>query len=201
MIRLLALGDGVRDAAMTPALVERLVGTRFEWRFEPWRRLHGKGYENKLLFALVQARDDDRAGVVATVDRDNSSSDERLRELQRGRERDRTDRPSLPAALGCADPHAEAWLLDDAVAVREVLDLPSTTAVPNVRKVSYPKQELDRLHAGSARSREQPRTICAEIASRLDPSRCAHADATGLSAFVKDVQSELGPLAASRPRG
>ena len=201
MIRLLALGDGVRDAAMTPALVEHLLGARFEWRFEPWRRLHGKGYENKLLFALVQARDDGQAGVVATVDRDNSSSDERLRELQQGRERDRTDRPALPAALGCADPHAEAWLLDDPVAVREVLDLPPTAPVANVRKVSYPKHEVERLHAGSSRSHEQPRMICAEIAARLDPARCAHAGETGLAAFVTDVQVELGPLAASQPHG
>lgn len=39
------------------------------------------------------------------------------------------------------------------------------------------------------------------LVARLDPTRCAHARETGLTAFVEDLRAEFGPLAATRPQG
>ena len=129
MIRLLFVGDGERDAAMNPPLVEVLTGAEVEATTRPWARLNVRGYDRKLRFAIRQARDEGLQGVVATIDRDKSSGHDRLRELKAGRTRDRETAPPLPAALGAANPHAEAWLLDDPVAVRTVLGLDNDAAI------------------------------------------------------------------------
>ena len=70
MIRLLFVGDGERDAATNPHLVERLVSSPIEPRAIPWPRLNhaGRGYDRKLLFALRQARQEGLAGVVAAIE-------------------------------------------------------------------------------------------------------------------------------------
>ncbi len=197
MIRLLFVGDGERDAATNPHIVERLISTRVEPRTIPWPRLHqaGRGYDRKLLFALRQARQEGLQGVVATIDQDKSPGRERLRSMELGRDKDRESAASLPAALGCADPHAEAWLLDDPVAVRDALRLDGQTPIPTVRKVKSPKDQLAALHAQSPRSGDPIRDILVDIAQALDPTRCQHTQETGFAQFAKEVAHELGPLA------
>ncbi len=199
MIRLLFVGDGPRDEAMTPVLVRRLLRDKARSHddgFRAWARINavGKGYDRKLMFALRQARDGDYHGVVATIDRDASRGRERFKSLVAGRARDREMQPPLPTALGCADPHAEAWLLDDPVAVRDVLGLPPAQEIPDVVRETDPKQALCELQAKSARAHDAPALICGEIAARLELSRCAHRRETGLQAFASDVEDELGPL-------
>jgi len=195
MIRLLFVGDGERDAAMNPPLVEVLTGSEVEATTRAWARLNvGKGYERKLRFAIRQARDEGLEGVVATVDQDKSSGQERLRELKAGRTTDREIAPPLPAALGCANPHAEAWLLDDVVAVRAVLKLDTDTVIPSLRKTKSPKDTLTGLITQSRRADVSVRQVLAEIAQGLDPARCAHKDETGFAAFAQDVDEEIGPL-------
>lgn len=199
MIRLLFVGDGPRDEAMTPVLVRRLLRGEAQSHddgFRAWARINavGKGYDRKLMFALRQARDGDYHGVVATIDRDASRGRERFKSLVAARARDREMRPALPTALGCADPHAEAWLLDDPVAVREVLALPGAREIPNVAREADPKQALCELQALSARADDAPARICGEIAACLEISRCAHRRATGLEAFARDLEEELGAL-------
>ncbi len=197
MIRLLFVGDGERDAATNPHLVATLIGTTVEPEATPWPRLNeaGKGYDRKLLFAIRTARQKGLAGVVATVDKDRSPGRDRLRDLKAARAKDRETAPRLPTALGCADPHAEAWLLDDPVAVRKVLGLDKAAAIPNVRKVESPKNELTGLHTTSPRSGDPIKTILTEIAKTLDPKRCQHADETGFAHFRDEVHDEIGPLA------
>lgn len=196
MIRLLFVGDGPSDAAVNPRLVENMLGVPIAATPDSWARLHDsrRGYDRRLLFAVRRARDLGLQGVVATIDKDKSPGRERLRALEAGRVRDRETAAPLPAALGCADPHAEAWLLDDPVAVSRVFQV-AANAVPNVRKVRSPKDEIAHLHAGSSRAEETLRAILVEIAQALDPRHCQHKRETGFAAFEKEVRQEIGPLA------
>ena len=195
MIRLLFVGDGDRDAAMNPPLLKVLTGSEVEPTSRAWARLNvGKGYGRRLRFAIRQARDEGLQGVVATVDRDKSSGQDRLRELKAGRATDRETAPPLPTALGCANPHAEAWLLDDPVAVREVLELDADTVIPSARKAKSPKDALTGLITQSRRADASVRQILGEIAQRLDPVHCAHKDETGFAAFAEEIREEIGPL-------
>jgi hypothetical protein len=196
MIRLLFVGDGERDAATNPYLVTVITGAQVDPTTRPWARLHevGRGYDRKLLLAIPQARQDGLDGVVATVDRDTSPGRDRLRDLQAGRTRDREKQVPLPTALGVADPHAEAWLLDDPVAVRTTLRLPPDLHIPSVRQVESPKSEIGRLHRTSPRSDEPIRTLLIEIAQSLSLDRCQHAGETGFTRFAEDVRHEIGPL-------
>jgi hypothetical protein len=197
MIRLLFVGDGDRDAATNPHIVRTIIGVEIDASHRAWKelRLGGGGNDRKLKFAIRQARDAGIDGVVATVDQDNSPSGDRLRVLAAARREDREKAAPLPTALGCANPHAEAWLLDDEVAIRSVLHLTQATVIPTVRKASYPKDTIGELHAGSSRADEPIRTILAELAQALVASRCQHTRETGFDAFTKDVRDEIGPLA------
>jgi hypothetical protein len=198
MIRLLFVGDGERDAATNPHLVTTIIDASVEPRAIHWPRLNqaGSGYSRKLLFAIRKARDDGHQGVVATVDQDKSHGRDRLRELEAARTRDRETHPPLPTALGAAEPHAEAWLLDDPVAVRSVLRLAPDARISTVRQVASPKEALDRCHRESPRADDPIRAILVEIAHAVVPERCQHARETGFAHFVDDVRREIGPLAA-----
>jgi len=105
---------------------------------------------------------------------------------------------TLPTALGCANPHAEAWLLDDPVAVRDALELDADTIVPSFRKTKSPKGALAGLISQSRKADVSIRRILAEIAQRLDPVRCAHKDEAGFAAFAADVREEIGPWSSVR---
>lgn len=197
MIRVHFVGDGPRDAATVPRLVETILNARINDSFKPWARLHTKsGYDRKLRYAIRQARVEDADALVATIDQDRDHSDQRLKKLRRGRKLDRQDAPPFPTAIGRAIPHAEAWLLDDPVAVREAPKLPRDHQIPTVGKTSNPKRELERLRGESPRADEHPTPVLADIASQLQPRRCKSAQRTGFNSFVKDVKNELRPLLA-----
>jgi hypothetical protein len=197
MIRLLFVGDGERDVETNPPLVKTIVATDIQASHSAWKelRLAGGGHGRKLKFAVRQARDKGLHGVVATVDEDKSPSRERLKPLIAARKEDREKAPPVPTALGCAAPHAEAWLLDDPMAVRDVLHLDNETVIANVRKTKSPKDEIGKLHAQSPRSNESIKTILGEIAASLVHDRCAHAKETGFAAFVAEIKDEIKPLA------
>ncbi|HOW19816.1 MAG TPA: hypothetical protein PLC79_12340 [Phycisphaerae bacterium] len=196
MIRLLFVVDGERDAVTVPRLVERILTTQVAEETRPWARLHGapKGYRSKLLFAMRQAQDSHSVGLVAVVDADRDHEGRRLRAMREARDEERTRSAVFPTALGEAFPHGEAWLLDDPSAVREALGLPADTAVPTVRHAKNPKKSLEELHATSRRTGDRPVDVWADIARRLDPSRCAHAAETGFSQFAGEVRCEIGPV-------
>lgn len=197
MIRLLFVGDGPRDAATNPPIARTVTGGEFDAESMTWRdiRLHGeKGFDRKLLFILQMERSLRRAGVVATVDQDKSRGRHRLDSLRRARDLHRQKETPLPCAIGCADPHGEAWLLDDPVAVRTGLSLGTDIQVSNVTKVKSPKDALHELQRQSPRSRQEVIEVLGDIAKALDIRRCAHARETGLEDFVSDLRMEILPL-------
>lgn len=199
---IMVVGDGPRDAAMLPPLVSRVLGTTVQAVGERgWhgvRLTRGGGYDRKLRFVMREAVESGARGLVATVDRDKSPKRSRLADLVKARETERQDVRSpaaqLAVALGEADPHAEAWLLDDAVAVRSALGLGASAAIPNVRKVA-PKDALDVLFGGRELD-ERPVELLARIAGLVDSSRCVHARETGLHSFCDEVRTELGQFVA-----
>ena len=199
MIRLLFVGDGERDAATIPRIVEIILSTSVGAEFHRWARLHGsgRGYKQKLRFAYRQAQDAGAKGLVATVDCDKDRKGQKLKKLRQARRDERQESPLFPTALGEAVPHAEAWLLDDPVAVRETLTLAPDAEVPNVRDVASPKNALDELIAASDSANDVFMDVCRRVAQQLDPSRCVHARETGFKAFVSEVRDEIGPLMAS----
>lgn len=193
MIPLLFVGDGPRDESTVPLIVGNLLGVAVRPKFSPWARLHGgRGYEAKLRFALRVARDSGARGLVATVDADRSGMD-RLSALRAGRETDRAKHPRLPAALGCAHPHHEAWLLDDELAIREALAVPSSETIPSVHRSKSPKNDLDALmelwKPGVPR-----RNLLGEVATKVNLKRCSHSRETGFADFVDDIRQEFLPL-------
>lgn len=100
----------------------------------------------------------------------------------------------MPAALGEARPHGEAWLLDDVEAVRQALKLETAENIPSRKKTSNPKQALEELISGSERGGDTRIDVLRDIAVALDPDRCKNRKTSGFDAFVKDVHAELDPL-------
>jgi hypothetical protein len=200
VIHLRVIADGPRDHAMLQPLVARVLNCRVDSTSVAWReiRLHkGAGYRRRLAFAMRQAADASEDGVVAVVDRDTTKRRERITELELGRDDGRQAGLVMPTACGQADPHGEAWLLDDIDAVKRGLQLPAAAKVPSPAKMD-PKSALERLHRGSPRCNESSLDVWRAIAACIDPPRCRNAGATGFEAFVADVQREFAPLVASR---
>lgn len=204
MPRLMLVGDGERDAAVLPPLVRALVGRDFTPETRTWDRLNRaesraggavvRGFGRKLLFALRSARADGLDGVVAVVDADRSPNHQRLADLQAARDADRRTHPPLAAALSEADPHNEAWLLDDHVAVREGLRLPRDFEIPGPTRERTPKAILQDLHRQSPRAGERPLEVWPDIAERVQLQRCNGRARNGLQAFADEVRVEICPL-------
>ena len=94
---------------------------------------------------MRQAKDAGLAGLVATVDTDTDHSWQKLKDLEEAREQERSKLPPFPTVLAQADPHGEAWLLDDAMAVRLAFGFPGNAHIVNVRQTKDPKEELEAL--------------------------------------------------------
>jgi len=153
-----------------------------------------KGFHGKVLFALQQAQDLKASALVAVVDRDKDQEGHRLQNLRAGRDEHRSKYTPIPAALGEAIPHGEAWLLDDEVAVREALSLDPGTPFRSVSKIQNPKEELESLIKASRR-RKVDKEVLADIARLVQPGRCNCKSRTGFEDFIEEVHAELGPLA------
>ena len=194
MIKVHFVGEGSRDEQSIPALVESLTPTRFQATFSKWTRYRVHSHRKKLLFALHLAREANANGLIASTDQDTAGP-AKLRELQEARAADREVNPPLPAALAVPNPHLEAWLLDDKVAVQEVYGIP-TERVPNVDEVDNPKAELSALFRSSelANAGHTEIETLKSISSRLEPTRCQHTQSTGLRAFLRDLKGEFRSL-------
>jgi hypothetical protein len=198
MIPLLFLCDGPRDFPVVPRLVEKAIEYPVRPKSTPWFHLRdARGYQGKLRFAMLAARKDSLAGVVATIDADKASRRDLLRGLRDARTALR-EVDLLPLAVGVADPHCEAWILDDGTAVRKVLGLAAETAVPSMRPGLNAKATLLGLIHSSRRAGEAVAGLFGEIAEALALTQCLHATDTGLAAFVADVRSELVDLRPPR---
>lgn len=193
-MRLLLVADGERDRVAIPKLIETLLNVTVEVQLNEWKKIQlarSSGYKRKLQFAMRRARDASFDGVVATIDADAAGVTTRLSELSTARSIDRQD-PALTAlrtAIGEAVPHLEAWLLDDEKAVRTVLLLEATVALPSVAKCD-PKTTLDALISESERA-ESHNALIGEIASQVLIDRCTHSKATGLQDFANEIEREF----------
>ena len=191
MIKLLVVGDGERDGASIPSLVQTILERPVQSEFERWPRLQKKGLGAKLRFATIQARNRKNDGLVAVVDADQRMRSKKIKDLIEARAEMRRSAPPFPAALGEAVPNGDAWLLDDRLAVCDALKLDRNTEIAVVTKVRDPKPVLNSIIAQSSRAGEDNLQILADIAGLVRIERCRHAADTGFEAFVKDVTSEL----------
>lgn len=198
---ILILGEGPRDEATVPPLVASLLGREVKSRFEAWKDSHVRWktgqqglntHGRKLLLAIKATRADGGAGVIATQDHDKGREDRRG-DMQRARDRDRETQAPIPVAIGVPVPHIEAWLLDDAVAVREGLALEKKHPVPNLPDVSYPKDAMTDLFKQSPRAHDGGKELDAlgDIAGLVSLTRSAHKGTTGLGAFHEDLAHEF----------
>ena len=187
-----------------PSLVERILGTRVEpcnltddrkWR---WAHLRTPSARQKLLFAVLSAQDDGAWGLVAIKDGDKRPVEVR-KSLQDAKEFVKVSKGiGFPVAIGCPNPHADAWLLDDQEAVRSGLSLDSTHAIPVVKPGSYPKRDIDALVKLSPNKKGRTEyDLLSAVASDVKIERCPHAQETGFKAFREDVRSEFTPLLKS----
>lgn len=205
MMKLHFVGDGPRDEATIPHIVERVLQVPIHTEAIPWARLtaiRGSGYARRLRFAIRQAVDAAADGLVAVLDADKDPK--RIQELRKGRDEDRQTSAPFPTAVGQAEPHGDAWLLDDPAAVRTILNLAADVEVISVRKSKNPKGDLNQLVRASSRGEDDILVVLTDIARVLEVFRCNHGKETGFSDFVEDVERELGPVAAAwkgrRPR-
>ena len=201
MKRLLCVGDGPRDERPLPALLENLFGEPLACEYEDWRqqRRHarrrggigpGRGFHRKVAEALLKVRRLGFDGLIAVLDRDTAPDRQRLTQARRGLEEDREKpgRTVVPAALGEAAPHFEAWLLDDGEAVKVVLNIPAGDAVPRPDACHSPKMELERLIAVRGLERDPAKEA---VARGLRPQRCRRGKKTGFEAFVTELRGEF----------
>ena len=193
MIKVHFVGEGPRDEQSMPALVASITQTPFQPSFSDWTdyRVHSRGFHKKLLLASQRARESNADGLIASTDQDTAGP-AKLRELQEARDADRQDYPRLPTALAVPNPHFEAWLLDDKVAVQNVYEIP-TDSIPNVNRVDNPKAELHALYrsSGLADAGRTEFDTLKSISSQLDPTRCPHKQTTRLRAFLRDLKDEF----------
>ena len=196
MITIHILGDGPRDEATVPLIAERVLGVRIHATFTAWSELRAGGYERKLKYAARQALAAGVPRLIATVDTDKDTFGEKLRRLRQTRTQDPTCNFLVQIALGEAAPHAEAWLLDDQVAVREALRLPSGTDIPSTRNEDDPKQALENLRRIGDRGGDPILDVLADIARRLEPARCSRAQHTGFHSFHEELKTAFRTLAA-----
>jgi hypothetical protein len=191
--------DGPRDFETIPALTGAILRINIRPVVKTWKSIDDyrvSGYARKFQFAISVAKDEDAAAIIAVVDRDSAPKRERRGKLVEGREKHRQKSVPFPTAIGEADPHADAWLLDDPVAIRQALSLDSTISIPTVHESDYPRTEVDKLIKKSANFTDGNKSeILGAIARQVDPSRCYHQNETGFKKFADDVTWEFRSLA------
>lgn len=204
MIRIQILGEGPRDACAVPPLIENLLDCRTTPEFTAWsdgslQRFHRKGLPKlgkKLLFALSRASADGMHGVIALIDDDCHDGD-RVEALRAGREAHRHTSPAIPAAVGSAIPHFEAWLLDDPRAVRDALRLPRNHAIPSPVGTNSPKETLHQLFVSCPRCNDDiEKDVLPDIARNVKLERCNQRHQTGLQDFADDLREEFKAIEA-----
>ncbi|MGL4554655.1 MAG: hypothetical protein ACRC33_26110 [Gemmataceae bacterium] len=189
MIVIHLVGEGERDAVVLPALLERLLGVKVAARFTAWAEIEiqGKGFEKKLLYAVRRAISAKVRLLVATVDTDKDARNDKLGRLRAAAEKDGQCGSLVHVAFGEATPHSEAWLLDDAVAVRTGLGLAGDHPVPVVTKTKYPKDAIEELRDASPHAEAPILDVLSRIAQLVEHGRCVHSRDTGFDQFTREL--------------
>ena len=210
---LLIVGDGPRDGFSLPPLIANGLGRAITHRFQDWhyvtirdgarvrtgsRMQGGKTVRRKLLFLLQTVLADGFDGLVIVADRDTAARRDRLREMTdwRAAARAEPEYHAVPIALGEANRHVEAWLLDDAQTVQEVCRLAAGAKVP-AADCRQPKATVDGLLFAAGFGLEDG---LAALAAGVVPDRCRRAGDTGLKQFLSDLRNEFAGLAADADR-
>jgi len=194
MRTLLFVADGPLDEAILPPIVATILKCRVISEFWAWKniRLHrGRGYERKLSYLLRSASSRELDGIVAIIDADKDKRRNRVKSLRDGRKKARSGGLNLPAAVGQAVPHGEAWLIADADAVKAGLRLAADHKIPSPAATPDPKSVLTDLYRESPLSAERRADVWADIARRVEPARCRHKKETGYGAFQRDLNAEF----------
>ena len=201
---LLIVGDGPRDGFSLPPLVAAGLGRAIRHRFQDWhyvtikggrrmatgsRMQGGKTVRRKLLFLIETVLADGFDGLVVVTDRDTTDPRKQLREMIEWRAAARVEPEyhAVPVALGEANRHVEAWLLDDAQAVQTVCGLGAEFKIP-AADCREPKEGLDPLLFAAGFGVENG---LAALAAGVVPDRCRRAGTTGFKQFLDDLRAEL----------
>ncbi len=204
-IRVKLVAEGGLENQSFPALVERLLERSIESDFTFWKGLRthvhklNPGldiYGKRLLGVILHAVASGLDGVAVTRDYDTGGGD-RLKNLRDARRRARDWARDLPVAIGIPRPNFDAWLLDDAVAVRAGLGFPTAHPVPDSKAVSDPKAAIKQLyHASPVGETMDESTARGRIASEIDLARCNHRKDNGLLEFAEELRAEFGSIPA-----
>ena len=164
--------------------------------------LQGKGLWQKVRFAKHQAKGVS-AGAVFVVDSEGGAKqlDKTRAQLHKGRD---ACLSSFPMAVGVAQPCIESWLLADASAIQQGLELETTPDVPEQpeklpapcqekKKKENPKKVLVRI-AGVKKeelsAKEKDKIATAMNDMDLVRNRCPQSFAP----FAEEVEERIGPL-------
>ena len=159
----------------------------------------GKTRAQKVHFAKRQALYNNSAGIVFVLDSEGDLKG-RTRELIEGRDR---QYPEYPAAVGVAHPCIEAWLLADAAAIGQSLNLAKTPPVPEKPEElpapcrdgkNNPKAVL-RAVAGRRISVDDKDRIAATMDLAVLRQRCP----LGFAPFAAEVEQFVQPLFPKPP--
>ena len=187
----LFLGEGPNDKLIVPIILEVHNIEIVQSDFKTWKSIHGRGlrgFKKKAMFAIKLARLDGKKGLVATLDADNQPN--RIKDLDAARKEDRENLSTHPilVVIGQANPEIEAWLLDDAEAVKKGLGISSEAKIPSPYRVSDVKVALDALFEES--SIEGRANCLASVARQVQCERSRSPDKSGLRSFIEGAKTE-----------
>ena len=119
------------DRGVVAIVVHTICGRpeRMKVKSGPLPFLQGRTLSQKVRFAKRQAAYNRSAGVVVVVDAEGGDRQRKKqwRALDDGRQ---VDAIPTPVAIGVAQPCIEAWLLADAAAIQQALNLAARPTVP-----------------------------------------------------------------------
>jgi Domain of unknown function (DUF4276) len=226
-MRLLILGEGATDLGRIgvdgslemegalPILVRKLVDrvapqVPVEIRAQQISKIRlfnkrigrsGYGYANKLLALLALKEGREVEAVIAVVDRDGERHDDRIAELNRGR--NELGNANKPCAVGVAIEMIEAWLLADEKALRIALadtsiqrqPDPETLTTNDEKSDQHPKTRLRRFieDSPSRENSDDSPDLYAAVARAIDVDVLEHRCPRGFGPFAKQVRELVLP--------
>ena len=203
MISIRLVAEGFRDEAIMRALIPQIIGHKVFILFKSLKEYHldGMSLKKKYRFIATSMKVNREFFGIGLFDRDKNKRREGIREVKEALENVEGFNSLFHFAFGEADPHLEAWLLDDPVAIREALGLPPAVQIPSVDSVNDPKEEIEKLRKQGPEDVLEAEIckILEAIAGKLTPKRCTRAKQTGFAQFQKEVHQTFNRVKATCP--